>query len=377
MVPIFRRLVKRRSRSQCSSARRLSIERLETRELLSLSITEFQASNDHTLADARERSPDWIELTNTGETLLRVNGWYLTDDPADLTKWRIPATALFPNSRLVIFASGEDGYIGDDLHAPFRLPADGGYLALVAPGGQIIASQFTYPRQYTDVAYGIAEDGVVGYFADPSPGQPNGLGMRAPCLFPLFSEPSGTFVGEMTLELGSFDPSALILYTTDGSDPSLDNPRLYTGPIHLTETTFVRARAWRPGEAPGPLVERTYVAVSPEMADFNSNLPLIVVDTFGVDVDDITRNLGFITVASAVIEVGDSGRAAARRSVTRPRTRIRRGSSFEARVPPGSTTSINTPWKFGMRSGGTWRCRFWVCRRNRTGFSTVRIRTRL
>lgn len=298
-----------RARVPRPSSRSLRVEPLESRRLLSLSITEFQASNGNTLEDAAGDAPDWIELSNTGDALLRIKGWYLTDDPADLTKWRIPATALLPDTRLIVFASGEDGYIGEELHAPFRLDAEGGYLALVAPGGQVIANQFAYPRQYTDVSYGTAEDGIVGYFAEPTPGRANGLAMRAPCLFPFFSEPSGTFVGELTLEMASLDPAATILYTTDGTDPAVEGTLLYTDPLILSETTFVRARVWRPGEGLGPLVEKTYVAVSPEVAEFNSNLPLVVVDTFGVDVKDILYDTPAFSVASAFIGVGDSGRA--------------------------------------------------------------------
>ena len=83
---------------------------------------------------------------------------------------------------------------------------------------------------------------------------------------------------------------------------------MYQDPLVLTETTFVRARILRSDEGFGPLIEHTYVAISPEVADFNSNLPLAVVDTFGVDVDDIINNEEVFSVASAFIDVGPSGR---------------------------------------------------------------------
>ena len=305
----FLRLSGESSRNQTRKPafRSLRVEPLETRRLLSLTITEFQASNDNTLEDARGQSPDWIELCNTGDSLLRLGGWYLTDDPDDLTKWEIPATGLLPDARLVIFASGEDGYVGNDLHTNFALSADGEYLALVAPDGQIVVQEFDYPPQYEDVSYGLAEDGSQRYFAIPTPGEANGPGMTVPCLFPLFSEPSGTFVDTLTLELDCVEQDAQIFYTTDGSDPTTSST-VYEDPIVLTETTFVRACVWRPGEGPGPLVEHTYVAISSEVADFDSNLPLVVVDTFGVDVDDIIDNSEVFPVASAFVDVGSSGR---------------------------------------------------------------------
>ena len=47
---------------------------------------------------------------------------------------------------------------GGNLHADFRLSADGEYLALVQPDGTV-AHQYVpeYPQQYTDVSYGLAQ----------------------------------------------------------------------------------------------------------------------------------------------------------------------------------------------------------------------------
>ncbi len=39
-------------------------------------------------------SNDWIELHNCSETNVNLAGWYLSDDPADLRKWAIPAVTI-------------------------------------------------------------------------------------------------------------------------------------------------------------------------------------------------------------------------------------------------------------------------------------------
>lgn len=50
-------------------------------------ISEFMASNRGTLALGDESSPDWIEIHNSSERDLDLEGWHLTDDPNDPTKW--------------------------------------------------------------------------------------------------------------------------------------------------------------------------------------------------------------------------------------------------------------------------------------------------
>ena len=70
-----------------------SIERFEDRCLLVANpiITEFVASNFKTLTDASNEPTDWIEIYNDGDTDVDLaNGYYLTDDPQNLTKWRFP-----------------------------------------------------------------------------------------------------------------------------------------------------------------------------------------------------------------------------------------------------------------------------------------------
>ena len=71
-------------------------------------ITEFLALGGQ-LADEDGDFPDWIEIQNRDASAVDLDGWYLTDDAADLRKWRFPATTIRPGDSLVVFASGKDG----------------------------------------------------------------------------------------------------------------------------------------------------------------------------------------------------------------------------------------------------------------------------
>ena len=61
-----------------------------------------------------------------------------------------------------------------------------------------------------------------------------------------FETPGATFVGQTTVVLTSPTPGATIRYTLDGHVPSPESPA-YAGPIPLSESATVRARAFAPG----------------------------------------------------------------------------------------------------------------------------------
>jgi len=61
-----------------------------------------------------------------------------------------------------------------------------------------------------------------------------------------FSPQVAVFTGSTKVTLSSATPSVQIRYTLDGCEPDLGSP-LYTGPITLTDSAYIRARAFRPG----------------------------------------------------------------------------------------------------------------------------------
>ena len=64
-----------------------------------LVLSEVLCDNASSLVDWRGEHSDWIEIYNPGPENENLAGWYLTDDPADLTKW--------PNSPLVFKLIGK------------------------------------------------------------------------------------------------------------------------------------------------------------------------------------------------------------------------------------------------------------------------------
>ena len=147
------------------------VEPLEPRLVLSTGplITEFMASNDETLLDGDGNASDWIEVHNPTAEAIDLDGWYLTDDGADLQKWAFPdlsQSELDPGEHLVLFASNQN--VGDYvdalgyLHTNFSLDASGEYLALVESDGTTIAYEFAtaFPPQFEDDSYGLGSTAV-------------------------------------------------------------------------------------------------------------------------------------------------------------------------------------------------------------------------
>lgn len=232
--------------------RPLRIEPLEDRIVLNgdtLYISELMAVNQSVLRDEDGDRSDWIELHNSSGQPLSLEGWALTDDADDLTKWRLPAVTLLPDEYYVVFASGKDRRDPSaQPHTNFRLAGSGEYLALVNPAGEISSELApSFPVQHADVSYGMVDDGTYAYLSQPTPGQANSDKGQEYAAKVRVSADSGFYDAPLEVTLVSDTPDAVIRYTTDGSAPSMTSGQTYSGPLLIQETTVLRAAAFKPG----------------------------------------------------------------------------------------------------------------------------------
>ncbi|MCA9263441.1 MAG: CotH kinase family protein, partial [Planctomycetales bacterium] len=156
-----------RSRLHRRFRRPLGAETLEPRHLLAAQpiITEFVADNASEFVDNDGDSSDWIELYNAGDAAIDLNGWHLTDEADEPSKWTFPSVTLERGEYLVVFASGKDRQDPDgELHTSFQLDAGGEYVALTRPDGTSASAYGTdttdFPKQQEDVSYGISIESV-------------------------------------------------------------------------------------------------------------------------------------------------------------------------------------------------------------------------
>ncbi|MHC1768269.1 MAG: lamin tail domain-containing protein [Verrucomicrobiia bacterium] len=247
-------------------------------------ISEFMAANTNGLRDEDGDNSDWIEIHNASETDVNLDGWFLTDDLALLSKWRFPDVTVAPREFLVVFASekGKTNVTGR-LHTNFKLSAEGEYLALVSPAMTVVSAfAQAFPPQQPDVSYGRApgEPGVSGYFLKPTPGAANSESGAGFAPEATFSRQSGTFLEPFRLEMSAASTSASIRYTLDGSLPTNSSPQ-YLAPILITNSVQVRARTFQDGLLPGLPRTETFLLLSNNLAGFTSDLPVLVIHSLG------------------------------------------------------------------------------------------------
>jgi hypothetical protein len=97
---------------------------------------------------------------------------------------------------------------------------------------------------------------------------------------PGFSIPGGIYTNEITLQLNANPPGAAIHITLDGSEPTATST-VYTAALAIRKSTVVRARSFEGGAPSGEIVSQTYTLADPDVAEFSSNLPLVIINTFG------------------------------------------------------------------------------------------------
>ena len=126
-------------------------------------ISEFMTSNGNGIVDEDGDNSDWIEIYNPCLPAANLEGWYLTDDVTNLTKWRFPSVTMGRNKFLVVFASGKNRRDpAGKLHTNFKLANEGEFLALVAPDGVTVVQAFQpkYPEQLLNTSYGLSQTAV-------------------------------------------------------------------------------------------------------------------------------------------------------------------------------------------------------------------------
>ena len=74
---------------------------------------------------------------------------------------------------------------------------------------------------------------------------------------PIFSPPPGTYTIPQKVTLSCSTSLATIHYTTDGSEPTISSP-IYSTQIDVSDTTTIKARAYKSGATPSGTVMGTY-----------------------------------------------------------------------------------------------------------------------
>ena len=287
-------------------------------------INEIITSNSAVITDDDGSYEDWVELYNTSSTAINLQGYGLSDLSTNPFQWVFPEYWMEPGEHLLIWCSDKNRTdVNFPLHTNFKISSSGETITLTNSSGVTVDSYpaVVIPQNYT---YGRQTDGspTLVIFPEPTPGESNTTqGFSEVLSAPTMSVAGGFYTAAFPLTISHTDPAVTIVYTTDGSDPELSNLAgttynyknqyvetvgdtdgamltnqyqtfTYTAPLNIVDRTsqandvsamsstfqnvpnyipdynvfkgtVVRARAFKTGAMPSPIVTKTYF-VTPE-----------------------------------------------------------------------------------------------------------------
>lgn len=122
-----------------------------------LLINEVVAKNSSIISDADGDFPDWIELINVSATPVNLNGYGLSDEKDNLSKWTLPDFRLGGFEHLLVFASDKDRSV----QVFWDLVAGEGDDWAYKPGDSSIPDSW-FDNNYSDSGWDIGPSGF-GY----------------------------------------------------------------------------------------------------------------------------------------------------------------------------------------------------------------------
>lgn len=137
-----------------------------------LQINEMMVDNIDSITDSNNDRSGWVEICNISGETVSLDGYFITDDPSNSTKWRFPDISLNPEEYIVVFLSGKDK-TSEELHTSFKLNKQEKGLWLINPAGALedkIQWQDNPPQSFS---MGRDGKGNFVYFGLPTPGEPN------------------------------------------------------------------------------------------------------------------------------------------------------------------------------------------------------------
>lgn len=259
-------------------------------------LNEFLASNDSDFADEDGNFSDWIEIYNPNPFAIDLDGYHLTSNSTNLIEWSFPTeVTLDGNSYLIIFASGTSRGL-PELHTNFKISASGGYLALIAPDGSTVINEFVnYPPQRTDISYGPS-----GYFSSATPGETNGAASGGFVDDTSFDIDRGFYDAPFTVNIVTTTPGATVVYTTDGTEPTLSNgtASLDAASLLINSTTVLRAAAFKAGLTPTNVDTQTYLFTSDIIQQANMDPDVVNNPAYNGEIESALQSVRTLSIVT-------------------------------------------------------------------------------
>ena len=256
-----------------------------------LVINEIMQSNIDCIMDDMNEFPDsWVELCNTGTNDIDLGNYQISVSDLAESAWQLPSITVHPSEFLVVYC--DKTAVG--LHTDFRLESGKGGCVYLYENKKLIDKVEDLKKQPApNISYGREKDGSTkwGYMLSATPGQSNnrtGIVEKDRILGdPMFSEKGqvyATEAGEVILELSKPAGSpaeAYIVYTDDGSEPSVNNGKVYINSININKTKIIKAKLICEGWLSPRAIVNSYIFHGRDVS-----LPVISLSTDGRYIND-------------------------------------------------------------------------------------------
>ena len=227
-----------------------------------LIINEIMPANIDVFIDPSWNFGGFIEIYNPSSQSISLAKYYLSDDPDNLKKWRMPATmgSVEGKKFFTIWFDHSDQYC--NTQANFKLDVDGGTIYLSDSDGKLVTSQ-EYPAAIRRCSYARKTDGgdVWGWTGSATPGKSNNNSTFATEQLPLpvVNKEGMVFSGTQQIVV-NIPSGAYLKYTTDGTLPTAANGQTSTtGIFSVNATTVYRFRMFKNGYLPSDVKTCSYI----------------------------------------------------------------------------------------------------------------------
>ena len=249
----------------------------------SLIINEIQSANIDMYVDPSFNYGAWVELYNPTKSAVSLNGLYISDDAANLTKHYAGQQGILPaGGYRVLWFDHHSRWAPSQIN--FKLDYDGGTIYISDSEGKLIASQ-DFPMAVPRTSYARTTDGTGEWerTAEPTPGKSNATStFTAERLeAPIVDTDAMLFTAPFTFSV-DIPSGATLRYTTDGTTPTLTNGHTSTdGKFTVSNTATYRFGLFQEGKLPSQIVTRSYI-----YQDKDYTLPIISVVTDPINLYD-------------------------------------------------------------------------------------------
>lgn len=211
-------------------------------------LNEVMSSNSTLLSPITEDSYDWVELHNTSNTALSLDGYYLSDEVGNSTMWEFPPDIeVPPNSYYTVWLSGETELTNEgEVHSNFKISSEGESIFLYNSESVLIDNSPSLEIQH-DLTIGRLSGNSQWFYLDTPSLNSENLAQNAfaeQAQLPTPSINSGLYNSSLSLAFDLDNNADLIRYTLDFTEPTLDSPVL-TEDLFMDENTTIKIRAFR------------------------------------------------------------------------------------------------------------------------------------